>query len=67
MLLVVFDAPELLKHEFLQNGFKPYGRQRGAWCREFADPGSDEARDLHYELAGVGLRPRWWQPKVEPV
>jgi hypothetical protein len=58
-LLVVFDAPDYLKHEFLENGFLPFGRQRGAWFRRFEERG-DETRDLEYELTGVGLRPRWW-------
>jgi hypothetical protein len=66
-LLVVFDAPDNLKGAFFDNGFKPFGRQRGAWFREFAEI-TEEARELEYELAGVGLRPRW-QPgrKRDPV
>jgi hypothetical protein len=60
-LLVVFDAPEVLRHAFLENGFLPYGRQSGAWARKI-DPASDEARDLEYELKGVGLTVKWWTP-----
>jgi hypothetical protein len=59
--MVVFDAPEALKHAFLGNGFRPHGRQPGAWRLEI-DPASDEARDLEYELKGVGLQVRWWRP-----
>jgi hypothetical protein len=60
--LVVFDAPLALNHEFLLAGFLPHGRQPGAWSRPFADPNSDEARDIAYELKGVGLTAKWWQP-----
>lgn len=59
--LVVFDAPDLLKHAFLQNGFAPHGRNPGAWSRRL-DPTTDEARDIEYELQGVGLKPKWWSP-----
>lgn len=61
--LVVFDAPALLTHSFLDNGFQRHGRQAGAWHRHFDDPASDEARDIEYELTGVGLKPRWWTPE----
>jgi hypothetical protein len=59
--LVVFDAPDELKHAFLASGFTPHGRQPGAWSLEI-ERGSILARDLEYEMTAVGPRPRWWTP-----
>ncbi len=64
-IMVIFDAPTELKHAFLANGFLPHGRQPGAWSRAFDDPASEEARDLEYEITGVGLRVKWWSPPTE--
>ncbi len=58
-LLYLFDAPKELLWAFRHNGFRPYGGQQGAWCRSFDDRMSAEARDIEYELTGVGLLPRW--------
>lgn len=60
-MMVVFDAPLRLTHAFLENGFQRHGRQRGAWHLRI-DPASDAARDLEYELKGVGLAVKWWSP-----
>jgi hypothetical protein len=60
-MMCVFDAPPELNHAFLENGFKRHGKQPGAWHRRI-DPASTEARDLEYELNGVGLAVKWWQP-----
>jgi hypothetical protein len=57
-LMVVFDASPNLTGAFRAAGFRPYGRQRGAWCRG-CDPHSEEADDLTYELNGVGLYVKW--------
>jgi len=59
--MVVFDAPDELKHAFLREGFKRHGRQPGAWSRRL-DPDSPEAGELTYELGGVGLSVKWWRP-----
>ena len=61
--MVVFDAPADLRHAFLENGFKPHGRQPGAWSRAFDNPQGTEARDLEYEISGIGLAVKWWAPK----
>ncbi|HXE51216.1 MAG TPA: hypothetical protein VN663_22755 [Ramlibacter sp.] len=61
-MMVVFDAPPELNHAFLENGFLPHGRQAGAWHIRI-DPDSTEARDLAYELKGVGLTAKWWTPQ----
>lgn len=61
-LMVIFDAPAELREAFFENQFKPYGRQHGAWCRLFADPAGEEARDLEYEITGVGMVVRWRSP-----
>lgn len=58
-LMVVFDAPVDLKRAFFDNGFKPFGKQAGAWCKPI-ERGSADALDLEYELSGVGLAVRWW-------
>jgi hypothetical protein len=60
--MVIFDAPADLMHAFLENGFRPHGRQPGAWSRPFSNPKSAEARDLEYEIAGVGMTVKWWTP-----
>lgn len=60
--LVVFDASDDLNYAFVLAGFTKHGRQPGAWSRQI-DPATDEARDLIYELEGVGLHPRLWEPE----
>lgn len=57
-LMVVFGAPRNLRREFFTSGFRPYGRVPGNWCLDI-DPASVEARDLEYEVSGVGLRVVW--------
>lgn len=57
-LMVVYDAPAVLRRAFFENGFRPYGSRGSSWCRTI-DPASDEARDLEYELKGVGLKVGW--------
>jgi hypothetical protein len=58
-LLYLFDASTDLDPVFRSWSFKPYGKQRGAWCRDFDSRHTDEAREIEYELQGVGLNPRW--------
>jgi hypothetical protein len=60
-MMVVFDAPPALTHAFLENGFRRHGRQPGAWHLRI-DPSTDLARDIEYELKGVGLTVKWWEP-----
>jgi hypothetical protein len=57
-LMIVYDAPRNLRRVFFKNGFRPYGSVGSSWCRTIA-PASEEARDLEYELRGVGLRVVW--------
>jgi len=61
-LMVVYDAPVNLRRAFFENGFRRYGPRGSSWCRDI-DRDSDEARDLEYELQGVGLTVVWRQSK----